>query len=55
MACGSCGGGRGSAAAQFKFVYKSPKGEQTTYENQFEARARVLREGGSWEKVPVTT
>lgn len=52
MAC-SCGGKRAAAAAAYKFVYTSPKGEQTTYDNQFEARSRVLRDGGAWAKVAV--
>jgi hypothetical protein len=53
MACGSCGY-RAKAAAEYKFVYTNTRGEQTTYDNQFEARSRVLREGGTWAKVPVT-
>lgn len=55
MACGGCGNKGAAAGTVFKFVYKNPRGETTTYDSQFEARARVLREGGSWEKVPVTT
>lgn len=47
-----CGCGKGSAAAQFSYIYVSPKGETTTYKSQFEARARVLREGGTWRKEP---
>lgn len=52
MACGCSK--RGTGGTEFKYVYKDAKGQQTTYDSQFEARARVLREGGTWDKVPVT-
>lgn len=51
MGCG-CGGGSGTSAAQYDYVYIAPNGQTTTYGNQFEARARVLRDGGRWEKRP---
>lgn len=51
MACGCSK--RGTTGTQYQFVYTNARGETTTYDNQFEARARVLREGGSWAKVPV--
>ena len=51
MACGACGQKR-AGTVEYDFIYTSPRGEQTTYDNQFKARARVLREGGTWRKEP---
>lgn len=53
MACGSCGK-RIANAVEYVYIYKNARGETTTYTNQFEARSRVLREGGTWTKEPVT-
>lgn len=50
MGC-NCGSKK-AGAPQFDYIYVSTKGVQTTYGNEFEARARVLRDGGSWRKVP---
>jgi hypothetical protein len=51
MACGACGQKR-AGTVEYDFIYTNVRGEQTTYDNQFKARARVLREGGTWAKVP---
>lgn len=47
MACGSCGGS-GPANVNYDYIHVDPKGQQVVYTNEYEARAAVIREGGSW-------
>lgn len=48
-----CGcGGAGPARVDYVYVHVDLKGQQHTYTNEYEARAAVLREGGSWKAEP---
>jgi hypothetical protein len=47
MAC-SCRGRK-----DVKWVWTAPDGSQVTYKTEIEAKAKVLRKGGSYERVTV--
>lgn len=51
MAPCNCGGG-GPASVTYNYVHTSPEGAETIYTNEYEARAAVLRDGGSWKSQP---
>lgn len=48
MACGSCGGGSGTAGARAveKWIYQAPGGQRTEYSSKAEADIQVTRNGG---------
>ena len=54
MGCG-CGGTSKQANVTYDYIHVDPTGQQHTYTNEYEARAAVLREGGSWRAEPRTT
>lgn len=54
MGCG-CGGTSKQANVTYDYIHVDTTGQQHTYTNEYEARAAVLREGGSWRAEPRTT
>ena len=48
MGCG-CGGAK---PVQMDYIHTDKNGVQHTYSNEYEARAGVIRDGGSWRAVP---
>ena len=49
MACGCSGK---AANVTYVYIHVDPTGQQHSYTNEYEARAAVLREGGSWRAEP---
>lgn len=47
MGCG-CGGSQQQAAGANGYVHTAPNGTQTNLRTQIEAKAKTIREGGSW-------
>ena len=46
MPCGC--GGSAPASPAYEYVYVAPEGDETIYTNEYEARAQVINNGGSW-------
>lgn len=51
MGCG-CGGSSKEANVTYTYIHVDPSGQQHSYTNEYEARAAVLREGGTWRAEP---
>jgi len=50
-----CGCGGTAKKVDLVYVHVDTTGQQHTYSNEYEARAAVLREGGSWRSEPKAT
>lgn len=49
--CGSCGGSK-TRKKEMKFVWSGPNNASQTFGTELEAKAKVMRSGGSYKAVP---